>query len=180
MSTAPSVQKIDLVPVGPENMETYLKVGQTSYCQHYLHLWKNEDPSPYINHGLTKEVLLREIADPNVLNFLINQENTTLGILKLVRDCGIDEISSAEALKAEKIYFLKEYSGKGFGKQVLQFIEDMAKKLGKKYVWLDAMQKGNPIFFYQKNGYVIKRESEVTLPNAKPEERPMWILTKVL
>jgi hypothetical protein len=42
------------------------------------------------------------------------------------------------------------------------------------------MQKGNPIFFYQKNGYVIKRESEVTLPNAKPEEKPMWILTKTL
>lgn len=180
MSTALSVQKIDLVPVSPENLETYLQVGKTSYCQHYLHLWKNEDPSPYINHGLTKEVVLQEIANSNALNYLINQENTTVGILKLVKDCGIDELTDEEALKAEKIYFLKEHSGKGYGKQVLQFIEDMATKLGKKYVWLDAMQKGNPIFFYQKNGYKIKRESEVTLPNAKPEEKPMWILTKAL
>jgi len=45
---------------------------------------------------------------------------------------------------------------------------------------LDTMQKGNPILFYQKNGYVIKRESEVTLLGAKPSEKPMWILTKNL
>lgn len=180
MPTSFSVQKIELVPVTLANLDTYLEVGTTSYCQHYLHLWENEDPSPYINYGLTKAVVLRELEDPNALNYLINHGNTTVGILKLVRDCGIDELTDEEALKAEKIYFLKEHSGKGFGKQVLQYIEEMARELGKKYVWLDTMQKGNPILFYQKNGYTIKRESAVVLPNAKPEERPMWILTKSL
>ncbi len=178
-STIPTI-KIHLVPVDNTNLATYLSVGVQSYREHYLHLWENEDPTPYISNGLTKDVVQRELEDPNNLHFLINHDTATVGILKLVKDCSIDEIPKEEALKAEKIYLLQEHSGKGFGKQVLHFIEDFAKALKKKMVWLDTMQKGNPILFYQKNGYVIKRESEVVLPGAKPSEKAMWILTKNL
>ncbi|MER3317711.1 MAG: GNAT family N-acetyltransferase [Allomuricauda sp.] len=169
-----------LIPVTEKNLEKYVDVGVKSYCEHYLHLWENEDPTPYISHGLTAEVVERELKDPNAVNYLINLNEKTVGILKLVKNCGIDEISDTDALKAEKIYLLKEHSGKGIGKQLLEFIEETARGLNKKVVWLDAMQKGKPVHFYQKNGYVIKRESEVVLPNAKPSEKPMWILTKTL
>ena len=140
MQTSFPTQKINMEPVTLSNLETYLEVGMQSYCEHYLHLWENEDPTPYISNGLTKNVVSHELADPNTLHYLIQQEQTTVGILKLVKDCGIDEIAAADALKAEKIYFLKAHSGKGFGKQVLQFIETLAKDLNKKYVWLDTMQ----------------------------------------
>ena len=171
---------ITLVPVTLDNLEAYLKVGIKSYCENYLHLWENEDPTPYISNGFTPEVVERELLDTNALNFLINSGDETVGILKLVKNCGIDEISDTDALKAEKIYLLKEYSGRGIGRQVLQFIEKTAKALNKKVIWLDAMQKGKPVQFYQNNGFSIKRESEVTLPHVKPEEKPMYILTKEL
>lgn len=171
---------VTLEPVTAMNLEKYLAVGVKSYCEHYLHLWKNNDPTPYISHGLTREVVEHELENPNALNYLILWNSHTVGILKLVKDCGIDEISDMDALKAEKIYLLKEYSGKGIGKQLLQFIEEKARALNKKVIWLDAMQKGNPVHFYQKNGFIIKRESEVTLPRVRPEEKPMWILTKQL
>ena len=171
---------LTLEPVTEKNIEKYVDVGVRSYCQHYLHLWENEDPTPYISHGLTITVVEDELKDPNALNYLINLNNESVGILKLVKHCGIDEISDDDALKAEKIYLLKEHSGKGIGKQLLQFVEDTAKSLNKKVIWLDAMQKGNPVHFYQKNGYIIKRESQVVLPNVKPSEKPMWILTKKL
>lgn len=167
-------------PVTQDNLNEYLTVGVKSYCEHYLHLWENEDPTPYISYGLTKEVVERELQDPNALNYLIQQNNKNVGILKLVKNCGIDEIADSDALKAEKIYLLKEHSGKGIGKQVLLFIEDIARKRNKKYVWLDAMQKGNPVHFYQKNGYIIKRDSEIPFPGARPNEKAMWILTKTL
>lgn len=169
-----------LEPVTRVNLNEYVTVGVKSYCEHYLHLWKDQDPTPYISYGLTKEVVDRELQDANALNYLIKLNEETVGILKLVQNCGIDEISDADALKAEKIYLLKEHSGKGLGKHVLEFIEDMARKLNKKFVWLDAMQKGNPVLFYQKNGYVIKRESEIPFSGAKPNEKAMWILTKKL
>ena len=166
--------------VTPVNLKEYVTVGVQSYCEHYLHLWKDRDPTAYISNGLTKEVVEQELQDANALNYLIKLKEKTVGVLKLVQHCGIDEISDLEALKAEKIYLLKEYSGKGIGKQVLQFIEEMADKLNKKFVWLDAMQKGKPVVFYRKNGYIIKRESEIPFRGAKPNEKAMWILTKKL
>ena len=169
-----------LEPATQANLKEYLTVGVKSYCEHYLHLWKDEDPTPYISFGLTKEVVERELQDANALNYLIKMNSKTVGILKLVQNCGIDEISDDDALKAEKIYLLKQHSGKGIGKQVLLFVEDIARKRNKKYVWLDAMQKGNPVHFYQKNGYIIKRDSEIPFPGARPNEKDMWILTKKL
>lgn len=166
--------------VTPATLETYLSVGIKSYEEHYLYLWENEDPTPYISNGLTKTVVEKELADPNVVNYLVKMDDATVGIVKLVKDCGVDELSSSESLKAEKIYLLKAYAGKGLGKKVLQLIEDYARCIGKKVVWLDTMQKGNPIQFYQKNGFAIKRESELILAGAKPSEKAMWILTKQL
>lgn len=180
MSTPITDTKVLLEPMSESTLETYLAVGVKSYCEHYLHLWENEDPTPYISNGLTKEVVQRELEDPNVINYLVKWEGTTVGIVKLVKDCGIDELSDRETLKAEKIYLLNEYSGKGIGKEILGQIENLALGLGKKYIWLDAMQKGKPIHFYLKNGYTIKRESEIPFSGAKPTEKPMWILTKPL
>jgi len=178
----PAVHKntLTLEPVTQDSLDAYLTVGVQSYCQHYLHLWENEDPTSYISYGLTKEVVERELQNTNSLNYLIKMNTTAVGILKIVPNCGIDEISDEDGLKAEKIYLLKEYSGKGIGKQVLQYIEEIAKSLNKRIVWLDAMQKGKPVQFYQKNGYIIKRASEVVLPGVKSNEKAMWILTKNL
>lgn len=171
---------IFLEPITVSTLETYLIVGKKSYCEHYLHLWENEDPTPYISNGFTEKVVQRELEDPNTMNFLTKLGNITVGIVKLVKNCGIDELSGVDTLKAEKIYLLKEHSGKGLGKEILRQIEELAVGLGKRFIWLDTMQKGNPIHFYLKNGYVIKRESEIPLPGAKASEKAMWILTKRL
>ena len=173
-------QEVILEEVQPSTLDTYVSVGQKSYREHYLHLWENEDPTPYISDGLTASVVERELSEPNSLNYLVKMGNAIVGIVKLVKDCGVDELSPEESLKAEKIYLLKAYAGQGLGKKVLEWIENYARSLKKKVLWLDTMQKGNPIQFYQKNGFVIKRESELVLPGAKSSEKAMWILTKQL
>ena len=171
---------IVLEPVTPGTMETYISVGKKSYREHYLHLWENENPAPYIANSFTQEVVENELADPNVVNYLVRMGNSVVGIVKLIKDHSLDELSEKESLLAQKIYLLKAYSGMGIGKKVLQHIEDYARGLDKKVVWLDTMQKGSPIHFYLKNGFKIKKESALKLPGAKPSERPMWILTKQL
>ncbi|MDC6367401.1 GNAT family N-acetyltransferase [Muricauda sp. AC10] len=170
--------EVSLKPVNSSNMDIYIQVGRISYVEHYLHLWENEDPTPYLSTSFTQEVVQKELEDPNAQNYLVEWNDTVVGIVKLVKDRSLDEFTAEESLLAQKIYLLKAYSGKGIGKKVLQLIESYAQGLNKKIVWLDTMQKGNPIHFYQKNGYEIKRAGEVKLPGAKPEEKPMWILTK--
>ncbi len=169
-----------LEPLVEATISDYIKVGTQSYNEHYLHLWEGRDPNPYISRSFTQKVVSKDIQDNNLKLFLIKVDKSIAGIVKLVLNSPLDEYSAQEALLAQKIYLLKAYSGQGLGKKVLALIEKYAKDMGKKILWLDTMQKGGPIQFYLKNGFQIKKESELTIPGAVRAEKPMWVLTKVL
>lgn len=174
------MENVKLEPLSAATIPEYTSVGVQSYNEHYLHLWEHRDPTPYISRSFTEEVVAKEVANPNLKLFLVKAEETTAGIVKLVLDSPLDEHEAHVALLAQKIYLLKAFSGQGVGKKVLQLIEAYAKNLDKKVLWLDTMQKGGPIKFYLKNGFEIKKESQLKLPGAVPSESPMWVLTKQL
>ncbi|NNK20400.1 MAG: hypothetical protein HKP07_03775, partial [Flavobacteriaceae bacterium] len=44
----------------PEHHETYCKIGEQAYRDHYLHLWPEQNPSPYIRTSFTTESIARE------------------------------------------------------------------------------------------------------------------------
>jgi len=80
----------------------------------------------------------------------------------------------------ERLYLLQEYSGKGIGKQALDFVTDEALKMGKRVLWLDTMRKGPALLFYRKHGFVVLEEKTLHYPDSIEEERPMYILIKSL
>lgn len=53
----------------------------------------------------------------------------------------------------------KNYQGKGFGKVILQKLEEEGKKIGLKKIELQARE--NAVRFYEANGYTIKEKSFV-------------------
>lgn len=99
--------------------KNYIEVGTTAYNQHYLHLWKNENSIPYIKRSFKLLVLKREMKDANIEPFVIKNENTSIGILKLDIDAKLNSYGKKEALLLDKINILKEPSGKVIGKEVL-------------------------------------------------------------
>ncbi len=173
-------QMIQLTPVSKDLVDTYITVGIKSYEQHYLHLWKNQDPTPYISTSFTPEVLRQELEDDNVENFLVKVDTRSIGIVKLAKNKSLDDYHASSSLLIQKIYLLHEFSGKGYGHQLIKTLESYAKALGKNLIWLDTMQKGPALDFYLQNGFSIHKAIELNLPDAIPEEKPMWILTKEL
>ncbi|WP_422860511.1 GNAT family N-acetyltransferase [Flagellimonas sp. S174] len=169
-----------LQSVTPDLMDVYIAVGLESYKQHYLHLWEGQDPTPYVSKSFTSEVLKLELDDDNVENFLVKVNRNLIGIVKLIKDKELDSYDARTSLLIQKIYLLRQFSGKGYGQELVSLLEAHAKKLGKKVIWLDTMQKGNALNFYLKNGFNIHKASKLELPNAVEEERPMWVLTKTL
>ncbi|PRX54065.1 GNAT family N-acetyltransferase [Flagellimonas meridianipacifica] len=161
-------------------VDVYIAVGLESYNQHYLHLWKKRDPTPYISKSFTTKILEKELEDDNVENFLVKVDETVIGVVKLIKDQALDTHEAKTSLLIQKIYLLSEFSGKGYGQELISLLETHAKKLEKKVIWLDTMQKGNALNFYLKNGFTIHKASRLELPHAVEEERPMWVLTKTL
>lgn len=166
--------EVSIVPMTPVTIPIYIEVGIRAYDQHYLHLWKNEDSSPYINSSFTKKVLKNELRDSNNAHYIVFLKGVPVGILKLIINCACPGYSGTEALLAQKIYILNEYSGKGIGRATLNFIKLQALNYSKKVIWLDTMKKGPAYFFYLKNGFRIIGTIQLALPMAIESERDMY------
>lgn len=171
---------IDLEPLSFDTFSTYCELGEQAYRDHYLHLWPKEDPSPYIESSFTAVVLENEINDPNTFHFIIRKQGQGIGILKLIKDKGIDKVSPIDSMLLEKIYLLHKFTGKGLGMQVLGQVEAIAAGLGIRNLWLDTMKKGRALKFYQQFGYTIIGEKMLPFENAKQDEKEMYVLLKEL
>ena len=171
---------IKIEPIDRKTVETYIDIGTRSYKQHYLHLWENRDPSPYINESFTEEVLNDELHDRNIGLFIIYSDEAPVGILKIIIDQEVGDYSSKEALLLQKIYLLQEYSGKGIGSKALTYTENFARKQNKKVLWLDAMKKGPAVHFYLKKGFQVLKEVRHKSTKVLSEQSRMCIMTKKL
>jgi GNAT superfamily N-acetyltransferase len=165
-------------PITPALYESYINIGTLAYNQHYQHLWPNGETSTYIKNSFTQEVLLKEELDKNTALFLIKTNDNFSGILKITMDKAIARYCKQESLYLDKIYILKEHTGMGIGRKTLEFVSEKAKSLDKKVIYLEAMQKGPALGFYQKNGFNIINTTQVPFKNVIEKEKPMYILLK--
>ena len=171
---------IGLEPLSEATFSTYCQLGELAYRDHYLHLWPKEDPSPYIDSSFTAAILSKEIKDPNTYHFIIRKESEGIGILKLIKGKGVKNIPHKDSMLLEKIYLLHKFTGKGFGKQIMEELETMALSLKIRHFWLATMKKGKALLFYQELGYTIIGEQVLPFENARQEEKEMYLLAKEL
>jgi len=176
----PMKKVLNFVPVHDDNSSIYIKTGTRSYNQHYAHLWAKGDTSPYLESSFTPEVVKKELADSNSAHFIIRNGGETAGILKIVKNKPVAHYPGEDALLLEKLYLLSECSGKGLGSSTLIFVQDYAKNLNKKVMWLDAMKNARALRFYVNHGFIIYSERLHWSPLVLEAERPMYIMIKKL
>jgi len=172
--------EINIRPVTPATCPLYCNLGIKAYKEHYLHLWKNSDPSPYIQKSFTMDMVNSELKDSSSYLFLIYSGDKAVGILKIIKDASIAPYSSKQAIFLEKIYLLNEYSGKGLGGHVLSWVETYSLNSNKKILWLETMQKGQALNFYIKNDFEILRAKNHPMKEVLLDHKPMYVLFKKL
>ncbi len=155
------------------DIDSLAKISQQFYPEHYTHIWKNEDPSYYINLSFTEKAFAKDFKIENIVYFLIEKNSKRLGLLKIRRDQEIQGYTKTEALQLEKIYLLKESIGLGIGKKGVDFTKNYAMKLNKKIIWLDVMTTSPALTFYQKNGFSTVSLYELEYPGLKDGYREM-------
>lgn len=175
-----SISKISIKPLEVNLYQTYIEVGVLAYQQHYLHLWQDQNPDPYINRSFTLDVLRNEALNCNTKLFLIYKDALAIGILKINLDHDLGHHPSKEVLLLDKIYILKAYSGQGVGKKVLDFVEKLARSSNKKIITLDTMKHGPALDFYKKNGFEVFDEIRLRFATVKDDQRAMYVMFKNL
>lgn len=154
-------------------------IGTDSYLPHYTHLWKENDADWYLNQCFGGEFLRKELADENVEYYIISHEGKNIGILKLVLHKSLPDSNIENALYLEKLYFIKEWTGKGAGRELMNFTFDRAERLNRDCVWLVAMDTAEkPVAAYERAGFSIHSRSRIDFELMKDEFRGTFVMKK--
>ena len=168
---------MNLRKAGLANLRELREIGIESYLPHYAHLWKLGGVEWYLNKCFGDEVLQNELCDQNIEYYIISSERENIGILKLVLQKPLPDSDIENALYLEKIYFVKEWTGKGVGLETMNFAFNRAKELKRDCVWLVAMDTAEkPIAAYERAGFKIHSKQWIDFELMKDEFRGTLVM----
>lgn len=164
-----------------DDISELVRVALESYNAVYLYLWYDRGEK-YKANSFNPEVFRQQIHDNNVALYLIYEEKgkPAAGFLKLNIDKAYGDMNEKDSLELERIYLIKEVSGKGVGRKVLEFVDAFARERNKKYIWLKVMDSSSAKEFYSKSGYKVIADYMLTFPEMKVEYRGMHVMAKSL
>lgn len=169
---------MEIRKVGLSDLKELQIIGERSYTPHYSHLWKTGGVEWYLRRCFSDATLKKELVDENIEYYIISAEDEDIGILKLVLQKPIPDSDIENALYLEKIYFIKEWTGKGVGRRLVEFAFKRAGTLGRDCVWLMAMDTSDkPIAAYERAGFQIHSRTRLDFEIMKEEFRGMVIMT---
>lgn len=157
------------------------KISREIYKEHYLHLWHPGGAEWYMEcYAYATQSIEKDLEDPCIEYYFAAEEKKIVGYLKLVINASLATEPLKDALEVERIYIYKSYTGRGLGKELMEFAKQRAIDLNKEIIFLKAMDTSfNAIAFYEKIGYQISGTLELRLPDfilMKEEYRGMLLL----
>ncbi len=128
-----SDSSIEIKPITVDDATRLSAIALQAYKDHYLHLW-HEGGEWYMHKSFAAQNMAKELADSNARFFIIYSQGLAAGFLKINIDAPLD--GTTNALELERIYFIKDASGKGIGTKAVNFVFKQALALKKEIVWL--------------------------------------------
>ncbi|GAA4430109.1 GNAT family N-acetyltransferase [Pontibacter saemangeumensis] len=173
------MNSVTVSPCTEADLHTLQDIAINAYGDHYLYLWY-DGGKWYIEKCFSDAALKAELADPNAAFFLIYMKGELAGFLKLNVDKAFEGGSAEECLEMERIYLTKSASGKGVGRQAVEFTVDFARRRNKRRIWLKAMDSSKSVDFYEQNGFEKCGTYRLDFEAMKPEYRGMYVMQRCL
>lgn len=147
---------LNIRKLGGEQIQEVREIGIKSYLPHYTHLWKPGGIEWYMERCFSDKSLQKDLSNPNIEYYIVENDGENIGIVKLVLKKALPDSDIENALYLEKIYFVKEWTGKGVGRKLIEFALHRAEELRRDCVWLMAMDtSAKPIKAYENSGFSI-------------------------
>ncbi len=170
---------MNLRKVGLSDLQELREIGIESYVPHYEQMWKPEGLEWYLEKCFGEKFLQNEIAAENVEYYIISEKEKNIGVLKIVFHKPLPNSGVENALYLEKVYFIKDWTGKGAGREVMNFAFERAKEMRCDCVWLVAMDTADkPIKAYERVGFTIHIHRFLDFPLLKDEYKGTFVMKK--
>jgi GNAT superfamily N-acetyltransferase len=173
---------LQIKPIDISHAALLSSLAKDIYREYYLHLWLPGGADWYMHeHAYPENKILAELSNKENLHYIVWDENEPLGYLKLKLQASLEGCEGLPALEIERIYLHRKAAGKGTGKQLMLFSEEIARQHNKQLLFLKAMDSSvDALAFYHKMGYTDHGRLTLPFPLLKEEFRGMIILRKDL
>ena len=150
------------------------------YLPMYHHLWEDKGEW-YLNELYLKENLQKELLEENQEYYFVLYEGETIGIVRVISNVDINGFLDKKAIMLHRIYLHPKTQGKGIGKELLNWIENISKERNNETLWLKAMDtQEQALLFYQKKGFSIIKKTSLEFTLLHKDLRGMYIMSKSL
>lgn len=113
-----------------------------------------ENIEAYLNKSFSPKIQLNELANPHNIFLIAEEESKPIGYAQLIVNSKDEAISRAKPLEIRRIYSIKEFLGKGVGKELMQATIHEAMQRGCDCIWLGVWEENQrAIDFYKKWGF---------------------------
>ena len=108
----------------------------------------------YISESLSASQITSEIKNSSSAFYMVYLENNLIGYLKVNLSGAQTALVDSTSIEIERIYLLKKQQGKGYGKNLIDFVLEIASNDNLYRIWLGVWSKNKKaIEFYKKMGF---------------------------
>lgn len=149
-----------------------------TFSDTFAHLNTPENMELYLNQAFAREQILEELENQDSAFYLIYQDGSPAGCLKVNEAAAQTEIGDSHSLEIERIYVAKEFQGTGIGGRLMDEAVRLASEQKKEYIWLGVWEKNErAIRFYERKGFYRTGSHTFTVGN---DEQTDYIMRKDL
>lgn len=130
-------------------VERVSALANVIWHEHYPGIISDEQIDHMLSHYHSKEALKQELADGYIFR-IIQADGQDIGY------CGFH--NEGDRVYIGKLYILKEYRGKGYGKQMFRMIDDYTRSQGLKIEYLRTHKRNPTLDVYKRSGFRIVQE----------------------
>lgn len=155
-------QNLCLQQITSSDSENLYNLMQEIYPLAYEHFWEDKGEW-YINSQYSKENIFKELSEENTDYYFVIYEGEIIGNFRIIWNRKLEGLFEDNQVKLHRVYLHQKTHGKGIGKKLLFWLEEIAKQKGYQVIWLDAMDEQPQAFqFYKNLGF--KYHSHTYLP----------------
>ncbi|MEZ0484983.1 GNAT family N-acetyltransferase [Fibrella aquatica] len=138
------------------DLETLVSVARKSiYDAFSPEKYPGNPVQQYLDEAVTIPHYQQEFTDRRATFWLAeNEQGVAIGFLKLRHHAPPRRMPVRHALEIVRLYLLDDYTGRGYGRQLMQYALDYARQQGYQAVWLGVWEHNAPaLVFYKKMGF---------------------------
>jgi ribosomal protein S18 acetylase RimI-like enzyme len=170
---------VRLLQLDPSEASALAAFCRSVYAQHYEYLWLEGGSAWYQDLVYGDAVLAAELSGSQVRHFFIEADGERAGYVRLDLESSLS--GQPQGLELSRLYLSRDYTGQGVGQMALSLIAEIARSLGRDYVWLHVMDSSaGAIRFYESSGFEAVGETVLPFERMKPEFRRMLQMRKNL